>query len=132
MFPVNECYTLLRGDGLRRPDFESFEIRESDGANIVKGVFRADTPEASKVSPRPTDVPFNLMVPAGLSASDFHFAVNVPIYYLLRDNPSRLDVDFMPQPPPPPVPVQQEVNWGGVALVVAGLFAAGAVRRAWK
>jgi len=119
--PVNDCYTLLRGDGILRPDIQSYEVRQSDGATRCKGWMRGDTPEALRMSPRPSDVPFDLVVPAGLSQSEFHFKINVPVYYHLKNGESLMGLDFTP-PPPPPTPVQVQPNWGG-ALV----FALGAV-----
>lgn len=121
MIRVNECYTLLRGDGIRRADIQSYEVRESDGATRCRGVMRADTPEALKMSPRPADVQFDLIIPAGLSQSEFHFNVNVPIYYRLKNDESLMGLDFTP----PPVPVQAGINWGGVALFVLGAVAIG-------
>lgn len=119
MIPVNECYTRMRGDKFRRPDFTTMGTRESDGANIVTGVMRADTPEGAKVYPPLPDVPFSMIIPAGLSDWDFHQRVNVEIWYRLQNNETLMGLDFMPPPPPPPA--QTESNWGGMLLLGLGV-----------
>jgi hypothetical protein len=117
---VNECYTLLRGDGVRRPDITSYQTRQRDRAHILSGVMRADTPEALNMNPVPADVPFRFAIPRGVSASEFHFTVECPVCNLLRTNQSLMNVDFAPQLPP--APVQAQTNWSGVlALGLLGL-----------
>jgi hypothetical protein len=123
MVPVNECYTLLRGDGPRRADIQSCEVRLSDGATRCRGVMRADTPEGLALPMRPPEPPFDLMIPAGLSQAEFHFKINVPIYYKLKNGESLIGLDFTPPPPPPPV--QAQPNWGGLALGIVGLLCIG-------
>ena len=121
MIPVNECYTLLRGDGVLRADIMSYQTRQRDGAHIVAGMMRGDTPEALKMNPVPPDVPFRFAIPRGLECViEFHFTVNAPICNLLRTNQSVMDIDVAV--PPSPLPVQAATDrTGALVLALAGL-----------
>jgi hypothetical protein len=110
---VNECYTRMWGDRFHRAEFTSIIRRERDGANIVEGWMRADTPDALKAEPRPMDVPFRIAIPAGLNEWDFH-QVNTNIFYRLINGESLIDLDYAP---PPPQLVQSGTNWGHMLLV---------------
>jgi hypothetical protein len=120
MLKTNECRTRMWADKYHRPEFTKVGIRERDGANLLEGVMRADTPEAAKAKPRPSDVPFRIAIPAGLSDWDFH-QVNTNIFYRLQNGDSLMDLDYAP-----PAPVQAEPNWGGILLLgLLGVVAVG-------
>jgi hypothetical protein len=109
---VNECRNRMWTDGLHRVEITSATTREWDGANVVEGVMRADTAEALKANPRPIDVPFSAVIPAGLDALPFH-AVCTDMFYKIQNGESLMNLDYSP----PPQPVQAQTNWGGIAMV---------------
>jgi hypothetical protein len=115
---VNECTTRMWTDKYHRVEFTSIRIRERDGANLVEGWMRADTPEAAKVYPRPSDVQFSAAIPAGLDDFSFH-GVCTNMFYKIQNGESLMGLDFTPPPPPA---VEAETNWAAVLLftLVAG------------
>ena len=118
----NECYNRMWTDELHHVEITKAEIRERDGANLVEGWMRADTPEAARTYPRPLDVQFSAMIPAGLGDFDFH-AVCTDMFHKIQNGESLMGLDYTPPPPPP---VQAQTNWGGallVGLIGLGVFA---------
>jgi hypothetical protein len=119
-FWVSECYTRMWADRFHRVEFRSISTRPRDGANIVQGWMRADTPDAVRADPSPSDVPFRIAIPAGLNEWDFH-VVNTDIFYRLINGVSLMDLDYAPPPPD-----HAETDWGGavfVGLLGLGVFA---------
>jgi hypothetical protein len=117
---VNECTTRIWSDKYHRPEFTKIEIRAWDGANLVEGWMRADTPEALKASPRPVDVPFSAAIPAGLGDLAFH-AVCTDMFYKIQNGESLMGLDYTPPPPP----ARTQPNWGGLVLGIVGLACIG-------
>ena len=117
----NECYNRMWTDKFHRVEITRAEAREWDGANLVGGWMRADTPEALKAYPHPVDVPFSAAIPAGLGDSDFH-AVCTDMFYKIQNGESLIGLDYTP---PPPAPDLVETNWGGILLVALGLTVVG-------
>jgi hypothetical protein len=83
---------------------------------------RADTAEALKTFPRPLDVPFSAVIPAGLDNLVFH-AVCTDMFYKIQKGESLMNLDYTPRPAPP---VQAQTNWVPAALLgVVGLVFVG-------
>lgn len=112
----NECYTRMWTDELHRVQITSATTRAWDGANVVSGWMRADIKEAFQAYPRPVDVPFSVVIPAGLDSSTFHLVCS-DMFYKIRDGKSLMGLDYAP---PAPAQVQQQPNLGGLVLL-AGL-----------
>jgi hypothetical protein len=121
--PVPNWFPMLRGDERYNPRFSGYAARPWDGAYVVKGLMKPDSPEGVKANPPLPDLPFRFTIPCdGLSAGDWH-SINTTIFYRIQRGES-LDIDFTPPPAPPPV--QAETNWGGLLLVgVLGLAVVG-------
>jgi hypothetical protein len=117
----NECYNRMWTDELHRVEITNVEIRPWDGANLVEGWMRADTPKALETYPRPVDVQFSAAIPAGLADWDFH-GVMTDMFYKIGKGESLMGLDYTPPPPPP---VQVPTNWGGLALGIVGLVCIG-------
>jgi hypothetical protein len=116
----NECVNRMWSDRYHRPEFTKIEIRERDGANLVEGWMRADTPEALETYPRPLDVPFSAAIPAGLNDFAFH-GVCTDMFYKIQNGESLMGLDYTPPPP-----VQAQTNWGGLCLFGVCLAVVGA------
>ena len=91
------------------------QIGARDGAQLIEGWVRADTPKALETSPRPIDVKFSVLIPAGLNDMDLHWNVCTPMFYKIQNGESLMGLDFTPPPP-----VQAETSWGGALEV--GIF----------
>jgi hypothetical protein len=117
----NECYNRMWTDELHRVQITKVEIREWDGANLVEGWMRADTPKALETYPRPVDVQFSAAIPAGMPYMDFH-GVCTDMFYKIQNGESLVGLDYTPPPAPP---VQAQANSGGLALGLLGLVCIG-------
>ena len=113
MLKTNEYERRMWSDSLHRVEVKSVATRVSDGASLLAGWLRADTPEAIKANPRPVDVPFSVTLPASLDSWAFHGCMTV-MFNRLRAGESLEGLNFASEPP---APVQTETNWGGILLL---------------
>ena len=104
---------MLRCDERYNPRVSSSVARTWDGAYIVAGMMRPDSPEGVKASPPFPDLPFRFIIPCGgLSAGDWH-SINTTIFYRIQRGESLMDLDFTP---PPPAPQPQRTGNGLLAF----------------
>jgi hypothetical protein len=119
---VPNWYPMLRGDERYNPRVTKHEARW-DGASIITGLMKPDSPKGIKADPPLPDLPFRFTIPcSGLGDGDWH-GINTTIFYRIQRGESLMDIDFTP---PPALPVQTETNWGGLLLFgLLGVVAVG-------
>lgn len=125
--PVPNWYPMLRGNERYNPLVSSSIARPWDGAHVVTGMMKPDSPEGVKADPPLPELPFRFIIPCvGLDDGDWH-VINTTIFYRLQRGESLMDLDFTPPPPRKPQP-QQSGNgllvFGGLVLatLVVGAF----------
>lgn len=102
MIPVPNWYPMLRGDNRYNPRVAGMYVRAWDGANVITGVMKPDSPEGVKADPPLPDLPFRFIIPAdGLTVGDWH-AINTKIFYRIQRKQSLIDLDFTYRPAAPP------------------------------
>jgi hypothetical protein len=87
---VHPARNMLRGDERYNPRFTREPEVRSDGASILTGEMRPDSPIGVAVRPRLGDIPFRLIVPRDAD----YLAINAEIWHRLQNGKPLWDLDF--------------------------------------
>ena len=112
----------LRGDDRYNPRPAHVGCR-LDGATIITGVMRPDSPKGAEANPPLPELPFRYTIPADATHADYCWRINPETWRRLQANETLWDLDFTPQPPPSP---PESFNAGGLLLagtLLLGLLA---------
>jgi hypothetical protein len=110
--PVHPASISLRGDDRYNVRIRQIDYRV-DGASIITGVMKADSPKGVEANPPLPDIPFRYTISANATPADYR-QINIETFCRLRDNQPLWNLDFAP-----PMPALPQSNAGG--LLFAGL-----------
>jgi hypothetical protein len=112
---VHPATISLRGDDRYNARITQIDYR-LDGASIITGLMKADSPRGVEANPPLPDVPFRYTIPADATPADYRL-INVETFRRLRDNEPLWSLDFAPPLPPQP----HNNTHAAAGLLIAGL-----------